>query len=63
MIEGKFGLVPIEIKHSGVVDLRELRSLRDFVGERRCRLGIVVCNDEKARLADENILSIPFAFL
>lgn len=63
VIEGKFGLVPIEIKHSGVVDLRELRSLRDFVCERRCRLGIVVCNDEKARLADNNILSIPFAFL
>lgn len=63
VLEGEFGFIPIEIKHTQHVAARALRSLRDFVVERGCRYGIVINNDEHARLLDENIVGIPFAAL
>lgn len=63
VLEGEFGLVPVEIKHTQHVDPRSLRAMRDFVAERGCRYGIVINNDEKVRRLDENILSIPYAAL
>ena len=63
MLEGEFGMVPVEIKHTQHVDARSLRALRDFVAERGCRYGIVINNDEQPRLLDENLIGIPFAAL
>jgi predicted AAA+ superfamily ATPase len=63
VLEGDFGLLPIEIRHAQTVDPASLRALRDFVHERRCRLGVVVNNDETPRLYDEQILGIPFVCL
>jgi hypothetical protein len=62
VLEGEFGLLPVEIKHTQHVDARSLRALRDFVAERGCRYGIVINNDERPRL-DENLVSLPFAAL
>ncbi len=63
VLEGDFGLIPIEIKHTQTIDPRELRSLKDFVLERRCRMGLVINNDQTPRLYDENIIGLPFAWL
>lgn len=63
VIEGDFGLIPFEIRHSGRVSGRDLRSLRGFMQDHDCRLGIVVNNDEAPRLYDETIVGIPFAWL
>lgn len=63
VLEGEFGMVPVEIKHTQHVDARSLRALRDFVAERGCRYGIVINNDEQPRLLDENLIGIPFAAL
>jgi predicted AAA+ superfamily ATPase len=63
ILEGDFGLIPIEIKYAQTVPSRQLRGLKDFVRERRCRLGIVINNDETPRLYDEKIIGIPFACL
>jgi uncharacterized protein len=63
VIEGFFGLIPIEIKRSQRVDLRDLRALKDFVNERNCPLGIVISNDLSPRLYTEKIIGIPFACL
>jgi predicted AAA+ superfamily ATPase len=63
VLEGEFGVVPVEIKHTQHVDVRSLRALRDFVAERNCRYGIVINNDERPRLLDENLVGVPFAAL
>lgn len=63
VLEGEFGVVPVEIKHTQHVDARALRALRDFVTERNCRYGIVINNDEQPRLLDEKLIGIPFAAL
>jgi predicted AAA+ superfamily ATPase len=63
ILEGDFGLIPVEIKHSQSISRRELRPLRDFIAERGCRFGLVINNDSSARLYDEKIVGLPFACL
>lgn len=63
VLEGDFGRVAVEIKHSSVVDPRDLRGLRDFVSEHRARLGLVITNDSSARRFEPNLLGLPFNFL
>jgi predicted AAA+ superfamily ATPase len=63
VLEGDFGVIPVEIKHTQHVDVRSLRALRDFVAERGCRYGIVINNDEQPRLLDERLIAIPLAVL
>lgn len=60
VLEGDFGLVGVEIRHGQSTDGRNLRSLREFVRDYRCRLGLVINNDLQPRLLDEKILSVPF---
>ena len=61
VLEGEFGLLPIEIKYGQKVALRELRSIKDFVREHECRYGLVINNDERVRLYDTNLVGVPFA--
>ena len=61
ILEGEFGLLPIEIKYGQKVGLRELRGIRDFIREHNCRYGLVINNDERISLYEENLLGIPFA--
>lgn len=63
VIEGDFGLIAFEIKHAQTLGNRDLRSLRDFVAEHQCRMGIIINNDLAPRLYDENLVSVPFACL
>lgn len=63
ILEGDFGLIPVEIKHTQRVTRRDLRPLRDFINERDCRFGLVINNDISARLYDEKIVGLPFACL
>ncbi len=63
VLEGEFGLLPIEIKHTQHVDSRSLRALGDFVAERGCRYGLVINNDEAPRLLDDKLIGLPFAAL
>ena len=63
ILEGEFGVLPVEIKYGQKVTLRDLRGIRDFVQERNCRYGIVINNAEQAVLYDENLIGIPFGCL
>ena len=63
ILEGFFGLVPIEIKRGQRVDLRDLRGLKDFMDERNCSFGVVINNDTSPRLYTEKIIGVPFSCL
>jgi uncharacterized protein len=63
VIEGSFGLIAIEIKHTSTIGGHDLRSLRDFVLKHRARLGMVINNDVAPRLYEDRIVGLPFSFL
>ena len=63
ILEGKFGLIPVEIKYGQKVTMKELRGIRDFVRERNCQYGIVINNAERVDLYDEKLIGIPFGCL
>ncbi|MDP2810854.1 MAG: ATP-binding protein [Rhodocyclaceae bacterium] len=63
ILDGEAGLLPVEIKLGSQVAPRALHTLSEFVEAHGCRLGIVICNDEKPRQLDERIVSLPAASL
>jgi hypothetical protein len=63
VVEGPFGRVAVEIKHTSTVSGRDLRSLRDFVTGQKARLGVVINNDVMARRYEEDLIGLPFTWL
>jgi hypothetical protein len=63
VLEGKFGRVAFEIKHTSTVSARELRGLQDFVREQGARFGVVINNDIQPRLYEPQIIGLPFTCL
>jgi predicted AAA+ superfamily ATPase len=63
VLEGEFGLLPIEIKYKQTVTLRDLKSIRQFIKEYQCPYGIVISNNERLGLLDDGLINIPFGYL
>lgn len=63
VLEGSFGLVGVEIKHTSTVGGRDLRGLRDFINGNKARLGVVINNDLAPRRYEDKIIGIPFTCL
>ena len=63
VVEGNFGRVAIEIKHTSTVHARDLRGLRDFVTEQKARLGVVINNDLVPRQYDDTLVGLPMSHL
>jgi predicted AAA+ superfamily ATPase len=63
VLEGSFGLLPIEIKYTQTLPLRKLKSLADFISENKCKFGVIINNDEAIRFYANNIIGIPFSYL
>ncbi len=63
VVEGSFGRVAVEIKHTSTVHARDLRGLRDFVTEQKARLGVVINNDLAPRLYDDTLIGLPMTYL
>lgn len=55
MLEGDFGVIPIEIKHTQTVRTREIQSLDTFISDFKCKFGIDINNDERPRFYTERI--------
>ena len=63
VVEGNFGRVAVEIKHTSTVGGRDLRSLRDFVTDHKARMGVVINNDLVARRYEDDLIGLPFTWL
>lgn len=59
ILEGDFGLVPVEVKATQQAGPRTLRALTEFITHHDSRLGILITNDERARRLDERIVALP----
>ena len=59
ILEGSFGLLPIEIKFGVVTQSRQLTSLKKFLADNSLPLGIVINNSTEVKALTENIIQIP----
>lgn len=62
ILEGKFGIIPVEIKYYQNIKSGSLRGIKDFIKEHHCRFGIIINNDEEIRFFDKNLIGIPFSY-
>ena len=63
LLEGRFGLLPIEIKSGISTSLKDLNSLAYFVDSQKLPLGLVINNSNDIRQLSEKIIQIPAAVL
>jgi len=63
IVEGQFGIVPIEIKLSSVIKRYSLRSLEVFLKDRQCPFGILVNRAPRLERVTDKIIQIPVHYL
>ena len=63
ILEGSFGLLPIEIKYGLNIRDQELKPLRTFIKENKLDLGLVISNTDTVKFIDEKIIEIPATFV
>ena len=59
ILEGSFGLLPIEIKFGVATQSRQLTSLKKFLADNVLPLGIVINNSTEVKALAKNIVQIP----
>ncbi len=59
ILEGSFGLLPIEIKFGSSTTMKQLTSLNKFIKEQALPFGVVINNSEEIRLLNEKIVQVP----
>lgn len=59
VLEGEFGLLPIEIKMGAAISRHDLQSLNGFLEDQKLSLGIVINNSEEVVMLDQKIIQIP----
>jgi hypothetical protein len=62
IIDGPFGVVPIEIKLGHKINQRTLLPLKNFIDDTKASIGILVNNSEKIEFLTDKILQIPACF-
>jgi hypothetical protein len=63
ILEGSFGLLPIEIKYQSNTTKRQLTSMINFIELHELPYGVIVNNCESPSMITENIMQIPIACL
>ncbi len=63
VIDGPFGLIPIEIKLGSSVQKKKLKGLQNFISDMNLKLGLLINNASKIEQLTENIIQVPVNFL
>ncbi len=63
ILEGNFGLLPIEIKYGNSVQRRQLKTLEDFVKEQQLPFGMVINQSSHVEWLTEQIVQMPVGWL
>jgi predicted AAA+ superfamily ATPase len=63
ILEGNFGLIPIEIKSGSMTMLRQLRTMDEFIKNFKCPYGIIINNGDEIFKLRSNIIQIPARYL
>ncbi len=59
VLEGSFGILPIEIKLGASTRMKQLTSLNKFIHEHQLPFGIVINRSEEIKLLNQHIVQIP----
>ncbi len=59
ILEGDFGLLPVEIKLTSAPTRRALKALNEFITMHDCPLGVMITGDEQPRQLTERIVALP----
>ncbi|UCH92904.1 MAG: ATP-binding protein [Candidatus Aminicenantes bacterium] len=59
ILDGDFGVLPIEIKYGLKTDKNQITSLRKFIKDNNLPFGIVINNSEEVTMLAEGIIQIP----
>ncbi len=63
ILEGDFGIIPIEIKQSATTKQKQIASIKQFVHENNLPLGIVINQSDDLLWLQDKILQVPFTYL
>lgn len=63
ILEGSFGVLPIEVKYGSTILSRQLRSMTEFLQEHQLSFGIVINLANKIEWLTKNIIQIPAGYL
>lgn len=63
ILEGRFGLLPVEIKYGITANRQKLRSLSDFIQDHHCPFGILINQSDKMYWLTDRIIQIPAGYL
>jgi len=63
VIEGAFGVVPVEVKLNTVVKRQALRGLENFIADVKCPYGIVINRGKRVEFLSKHIVQIPVQFI
>ena len=63
ILEGPFGLLPIEIKYGSTVLPRQLRSLEDFIKEHHLPFGLLINQSQAGKWLTRHIYQLPAGWL
>lgn len=63
VLDGAFGIVPIEIKLNSIIKQRSLRGLNNFMNDMSCSYGIVINRGKRIEQLTSNIIRIPVNYI
>ena len=63
ILEGPFGILPVEIKFGSVIKPRQIQTLKKFVYQNDLPLGIVINNSDKVELVADRIIQLPANYI
>jgi len=63
IVDGKFGVLPIEIKSGVSTTIKDLKSLSYFIDQQNLPIGVVINNDSDIKMISEKIIQIPAAYI
>jgi len=63
IIEGDFGMVPVEVKLNSIVDARSLTGLNNFISDMQVDYGIVINRGKRVEQLSDKIIQIPVNYI
>ncbi len=63
VVEGAFGVVPVEVKLHSVIKRQALRGLENFIADVKCPYGMVINRGKRVEFLTDKIVQIPVQFI
>ena len=63
VLQGSFGVLPIEVKYGVYTPIKQLRSLEMFVKEQQLPFGLLINQGDRPMWLSENVYQLPVTYL